>query len=377
VRIVCAGAGLTAIEVAPYLKRKLPNATVTIISKEIHHTLYSHVPELISGKQRIEDSTVNLEKYCANNNVEFIKGTINHINRETKTIRIGNNSVVYDYLLLDLGSDPDTTSVPGAEQALTIRGPLSMLELRQHIVTQLIKARNTNAPQHKAFVVIGAGVTGIEVATELSHLTEQACVNHLLFPEELATILVEHRVQQHHNWPNAVDKRIKAILETRNIQHYADTAHSYDKEGLKLSDRTIETQTIVWASTKRGNKLIETMGLELDANRNAVVNEYLQTSDPNIFAVGKNAALKYHKLTPAQAAFLSFDEQRTVANNIIALATGKKLHKYTPRSLIPIIITTGNNEALLVFGTMTWHGKTPYKLKQWFAKKYARSIENT
>jgi NADH dehydrogenase FAD-containing subunit len=364
-RIVFAGAGYTSIEVAAALKEKHPELKVTVINKASHHTLYSHIPELLSGALRAENATVNLERFFKKAQVEFIQGTITSIERNLKQVQVGNATVHYDYLVLDLSTEADIPKE--LLRANTVRGPNSALQLRQHMVAECIKARNTNAPEHKTFVVIGTTIAGVELATEMQDLVQAICEQHLLFPHEFAVVLVE---QNKPEWPQAALTKIKNVLEERNIEYYADKVTAIQEDGAVLSDRTIETKTCVWAANKKANSIIKQIGLKTDDNGAAVINQYLQTSDTSIFAVGENSHLNNAPAT----AFISFDEQKALLHNLSAASQGKDLRKYVPPARTPIVITTGRGKAALIWGSVCWHGVLPYKLKNWIAMRVARRV---
>lgn len=374
-RIVCAGAGYVSIEAAPYIKQQLPTATVTLINRDSRHATVSHIPELLSGVMRLDDVTIDLEKHCKDNDIEFVQGTITGIDRINKLVHVGNVTVHYDLLLIDLGSAPDTQRLPGLEKALARFGPLGMLELRQHVVTQFMKLKHNYRPEHRTFVVAGAGVTGIETVSALRSLIKQLCEQHCIFPEETTLVLVE---QDSSEYPlrKTVLKKVQRILEDRNIEFYPGKLTAFTKDGVELADRTIETETVVWAASKRANTLLSRIGVQTDEYGALIVNDYFQTSDPFIFAAGDDAHLPAadHHTIP-RTAFIAYDEQAALAENIVLAAKGKKLKPYHPPRHAPVIITTSTQTALLVTPWCSWHGTLPHKMKRWVAEKYARRIQ--
>ncbi len=366
-RIVCAGTGIIGIETARLLRKQLPLAIITVISKDAYHPLAGHIPELLSGHVRLEELHTNIEHKLRKLGVECIRGAITSIERDKKLVHIGDISVQYDLLLLDVPSEPDRNALPGLDIAYCPTTTRDMLELRQHIVTQLIKARNTNKPEYRTFVVAGAGVAGIELITELTNLIDSLCDRHFLFPQEITLVLIEQKGSS--PLPAGASKKVQKLLEKKNIEYYNDDIKSYSLDGVQLTDRTIETQTLIWTAKLRGNALLQTLNVPLDSEGRATLNAYGQTSDPNIFVATDTIRRVPHD------AHLSGAQQLQLAQNISAAAHHKPLRTIThPKR--PFIITTGDQKALLVWGSMSWHGRTPYKLKRWFAQRIAQRLES-
>jgi NADH:ubiquinone reductase (H+-translocating) len=371
-RIVLAGAGYTNVAIAPYIKQQLPQATVTLISPHSYYSVENNLPELLTGSIRLEHIQQNLEKHCKAHGVEFIKGHIRHIDRKERAVQVGEATVQYDILLLDLDTETDA-HIPGSEYLLRSGDARAILELRQHVVTQLLKARNANRPENRTFVVVGAGIEGIEIATELAALTSTLCDEYCIFPSELSTILIEHETQP---WHERVRTRVRSILEEKGIEYYTGPVQAYMPEGIMLGDRVIETHTAVWTLRTNAHHVLHQLGIPLTAHGAAVVNQYLQTADPHIFAVGDNASFTHpatHKTIP-HTARTTLEEQDNIAQNIVAAARGKDLKAYKPSRYAPLIVTTSNGTALLIFGTWTWHGTFPYKIKHWAAQQYRKRL---
>jgi NADH dehydrogenase FAD-containing subunit len=306
-----------------------------------------------------------LEKALTERGIEVIRGHVTHINREEKIVHVDDVSVHYDLLLIDAQRAPDTGNLPGLYDALTLEEARRYLELRQHVVSQLLRARAFDHAEHKTFVVAGAGVSGIEVATELRTLLDHACEQHCLFPDELDVVLVEHGMQP---LPKGATKKLHRRLEQRDIEYYKDRVQSFTEEGVVLADRTIESRTLVWAGAYKGNAIAHEMKLQLDERGEPVLNEYLQTNDPAIFWVSERSAVPRASLVDASL-------QLALTQNLIAAFEGKKLRRYAaPRR--PYVVTTGEGHGILVWGNWSWQGRLPYRLRRWLARQPAVRLEN-
>jgi NADPH-dependent 2,4-dienoyl-CoA reductase/sulfur reductase-like enzyme/TusA-related sulfurtransferase/rhodanese-related sulfurtransferase len=177
----------------------------------------------------------------------------------------------YDKLLLSPGARPIVPPIPGLNENKTL------FTLRNIPDTDKIKGFVDNKSPKRA-VVIGGGFIGIEMAENLAdrgvEVTIVEMANQIMAPIdfEMASILHNH----------LKDKGVKLVLE--------NGVESFVNEGKKiiLSDGTeIDTDmTILSIGVRPENELAKTAGLELGERTGIIVNEYLQTSDPDIYAVG-------------------------------------------------------------------------------------------
>ncbi|MFK9093693.1 FAD-dependent oxidoreductase [Bacillus salipaludis] len=177
----------------------------------------------------------------------------------------------YDKLLLSPGARPIVPPIPGLnenETLFTLRNIPDTDKIKTHVDTK----------NPKKAVVIGGGFIGIEMAENLvdrgMDVTIIEMANQIMAPIdfEMASILHTH----------LKEKGVQLIIE--------NGVHSFADHGKKviLSDGTeIETDmTILSIGVKPENELAKTAGLELGERGGIVVNEYLQTSNGDIYAVG-------------------------------------------------------------------------------------------
>ncbi|MGN7398508.1 CoA-disulfide reductase [Cytobacillus praedii] len=199
------------------------------------------------------------------------------IDSENKKVTIKNLQTdeiyneTFDKLLLSPGAKPIIPPIPGLEENETL------FTLRNIPDTDKIKSYVDNQNPKNA-VVIGGGFIGIEMAENLVErgieVTIIEMANQIMAPIdfEMASILHSH----------LIDKGVKLILEN-GVQSFADNGRK-----INLSDGTeIETDmTILSIGVKPENELAKSAGLTLGDRGGIIVNEYLQTSNKDIYAVG-------------------------------------------------------------------------------------------
>ena len=269
---------------------------------------------------------------------------VTSINPENKSITIKNlrtneeYNETYDKLLLSPGARPIVPPIPGLKENETL------FTLRNIPDTDKIK-NYVDQQKPKKAVVVGGGFIGIEMAENLVdrgiEVTIVEMSNQVMAPidYEMASILHAH----------LKEKGVHLILEN-GVQAFADHG-----EKVILSDGTeIPTDmTILSIGVRPENELAKSAGLELGERGGIIVNEYLQTSNENIYAVGD--AIEVVDYINGNKAMIPLAgpanrQGRIAANNMV----GNKKEKYqgtlgtsVAKVFDLTVASTGNNEKTL------------------------------
>lgn len=178
----------------------------------------------------------------------------------------------YDKLLLS----PGASAVVPPLQGIDCEG---IFTLRNVSDTDRIKTFMTKHDVRRA-VIVGGGFIGLEMAENLKHAGAQVAVvemgNQVMAPIDysMAAFVHEHLQQQH----------VKLYLE--------QTVEGFSREGDELAVRfksgiTLKADMVLLSiGVKAETRLAQAAGLKLGEMRGIWVDEYLQTSDENIYAVG-------------------------------------------------------------------------------------------
>ncbi|MCO7175397.1 FAD-dependent oxidoreductase [Sporolactobacillus kofuensis] len=203
------------------------------------------------------------------------KSEVTRIDREQKKVIIDHNGKsyeeTYDVLILSTGARPMRPPIEGIDQAdhlFTLRD----VPDAEHIVQYL--------QQHKVdhAVIIGAGFIGIEMAENLAE-------------HGLKVTIVE---REHQVLP-PLDPEMAIVVEAELKKHGIEvlkgkTVTGFDENGsiLVLDDgmRKKTDLTLLSVGVVPESSLAEQAGLALGIRRSISVNDHLQTSDSNIYAIG-------------------------------------------------------------------------------------------
>jgi NADPH-dependent 2,4-dienoyl-CoA reductase/sulfur reductase-like enzyme/rhodanese-related sulfurtransferase len=215
---------------------------------------------------------------------------VNHdvvsIDRAGKTIRVlqpdGNEAVFpYDKLILSQGAKPLVPPIPGAElpNVFTLRDVPDM----DRIISFIEERRPKNA------AVIGGGFIGLEMA-EAFHRRGMSVTVIEKFPHILPLLDPDLATHLEENVRSA-DFNILTGKEAKTIT----------QAGVELTDGTVVAAELILLSVgvRAEIKLAQEAGLEIGATGGVKVNARMQSSDPDIYAVG-DAAETTHALTGAR-----------------------------------------------------------------------------
>ena len=277
-RLVIIGNGMAPGRMLEHLFEAAPDAfDVTIFNAEprVNYDRIMLSP-VLSGEKSYEDIIIHSDDWYTQNNVTLHKGhKVTEINRDAKTIKSAAGITAdYNHLVIATGSNPFILPVEGKD----LPGVLTYRDLDD--VTAMITAAKTGT---KA-VVIGGGLLGLEAAAGLKEQGMDVTVLHIM------PTLMERQLD------SAAGYLLQRELESRGIKVIckADTKAILGDThvtGVELKDGTlIESSLVVMAAGIRPNSSIAKEA-GITVNRGIVVDEWMQTSDPSIFALGECAEI--------------------------------------------------------------------------------------
>lgn len=218
----------------------------------------------------------------------------------------------YDKLVLSPGAEPVRPPLPGINEK-------GIFTLRNVADTDFIKSYVRQFPFGKA-VIIGAGFIGLEMAENLSNIGMEVSIvemaNQVMAPLDYSMAAL---IQQHIR-----TKGIKLYLKTAvtGFQKSEDSVKVLLKEGEALDADVV----ILSIGVRPDTKLAAMAGLKIGDAKGIVVNEYLQTSNPDIYAVGDAIEFKSPITSMPTNTFLAgpANKQGRICANNIALGNVQK-----------------------------------------------------
>jgi nitrite reductase (NADH) large subunit len=273
-RLVVIGNGMAGMRTVEELLQLTPDLyDVTVFGAE-PHVNYNRIllSPLLAGEKSVGEIILHSPEWYTEHGVTLRSGDpVVQIDRRRRVVRSQNGiEVPYDRLLIATGSKPIVLPVPGAQ----LRGVVTFRDLAD--VDAMLEA----ARCFRKAVVIGGGLLGLEAANALVRRGMDVTVVHLF------ESLMERQLDA------SAATLLKTSLQTRGLKFHmpAKTAAILGTErvtGVQFADGVeIEADLVVMAAGVRPNTELATRA-GLRCERGVLVDDTLQTFDPNIYAVGE------------------------------------------------------------------------------------------
>ncbi len=173
-RIVIVGAGIggaqTYIGLKPYIETH--RLHITIIDPRNYFLFTPLLHEVATGALSYQHVTIPIRSLAHHQSVVVCQERATHINSKQNHIVTANRIIPYDYAVIASGAQTNFHGVPGAQtHAQGLKDINDAYQIRQSCIEAFERASRLPEEKRKhalAFVVIGAGSTGIEFVTELA-----------------------------------------------------------------------------------------------------------------------------------------------------------------------------------------------------------------
>ncbi|PMO47553.1 CoA-disulfide reductase [Vibrio sp. 10N.222.52.B12] len=238
------------------------------------------------------------ESFLARFNVDVrVMNEVVSINRQDKTVTVKNlldgseYQESYDFLLLSPGAGPVVPPIPGIDNPLThsLRNIPDM--------DRIIKTIETNKVEHAT--VVGGGFIGLEMMEAFHQLgvktTLVEMADQVMTPVDREMAGFAHAEIRE----KGIDLRLGVALSSveyianqsvANNEAGEDDTHQHLQGKLTLSLNNgdqLDTDILIMAiGVRPETKLAQEAGLQIGALGGIYTNEYMQSSDPSIYAVG-------------------------------------------------------------------------------------------
>ncbi|MFX1312923.1 MAG: FAD-dependent oxidoreductase [Promethearchaeota archaeon] len=326
-KIVIIGNNVAGTFSAQNIRNLNDNVDIEIYTEE-KYPYYSRIklPEFISGKISIDDLIVYNDDWYELRNLKLCLNTrVNIINPEEKKIILKDEKehLSYDKLILALGSTPN---IPPIKNAIEMRNNKKGVFTLRNIDNALEIKNYIDNPEIKKAIIIGGGLLGLELANQINNC-------------KLDTTVVEFFPQL---LPRQLDEEcgimLKEEIENRGITVVLNAVTEEilgngKVTGIKLKGGQQFNADIILIQAGITPTIDLAKEANIQTNKGIVVNEFLETSIEDIYAVGD--CIEYNEkiwgIIPA-----CMEQSKIVASSIL----GKKKVKYsgtTPKNTLKIM----------------------------------------
>jgi len=298
-KLVIIGTGMAALKIVEELQQ-LSNKSYefTLIGDE-NVLAYNRIQlsPLLAGEKDFQSIILRSQQWYEQHNIKVISGTrVTLIDPEQRCVALASgDSINFDKLIIATGSRATRLTIPGSD----LPGVYGFRSIED--VEQILSQRHHNP----RVAVIGAGLLGLEAASalakqglEVSVIHHQKHILNRQLDREAAALLQSRLENLGVNF--VLDAKIKAIIP----------GQTGDVSAIELQDsRILGTDIVIMAVGITPNiELAEAANIHCE--RAILVNERLETSASNIYAVGE--CVQYESQTFGLVASV-YDQARVLA----------------------------------------------------------------
>jgi NADH dehydrogenase len=299
-RVVILGGGFAGLGAAHALHKA--DADVLLVDRHDYHTFQPLLYQLATGL--LEPSAVGhalRDLVHDQDNVTIHKTAVTEIDLDAREVRFAEiEPVGYDYLVLGLGAEVNFFGTDGAaEHAFPMYTLSDAVRLKDHLLERWEAAdKDPSLIDDGALnvVVVGGGPTGVESAGAIAELYRGDFARDYrgIDQKRARVVLVEGGPEVFAMFkPNlrtyareALEKLTVEVVTGERVASVAPTRVTLE------SGNELEAHTLVWGAGLQGNRLIQSLGLELQRGARIGVGPDLTVDGhPEVYAVGDGAAI--------------------------------------------------------------------------------------
>lgn len=347
-KVLVVGGVAGGASAAARLRRIDENAEIILFEKGEHISFANcglpyYIGDVITEKDKLLVQTP--EKMHERFNIDVrINSEVIQIIPKQKLVKVYNHAEnrtyteSYDKLILSPGAEPVRPPIPGigSERIFTLRNIPDTYRIKDYV----------DNIRPKRAVVVGAGFIGLEVAENLHakgiKVTVVELADHVIGPldYEMAALVHQHMKS----------KDVEFYLNDA-VKAFSDSGQSINVE--LSSGRSLKADMVIFGiGVRPETKLASDAGLKLGKTGGIYTDEYMRTSDPDIYAVGD--AVEVMDFISGDNALIPLAGPANKQGRIAADNVAGRNQKYEGTqgtSIVKVfditVAITGNNERLL------------------------------
>lgn len=278
--IVIIGNGISGISAARQI-RKLSNHKITIISAESEYFFSrTALMYVYMGHMKFEHTQPYEAWFWKKNKLDLLKAYVQSVNTEKKELYLESGKVLqYDKLIIATGSIPNKFGWPG-ENLKAVQGLYSKQDL---------ESMEEYSKGLKRAVIVGGGLIGLEMAEmflsrniQVTFLVRETDYWRVVLPKEEASMISRH-MRSHH-----IDLRLKTELKEILPDKTGRAAMVITSKGEKIPCQFVGLTTGVRPNVAF---LKDVPDCNLEIHKGILVNNFLETTAPDVYAIGDCAQL--------------------------------------------------------------------------------------
>ena len=357
--LVLVGGGHThALFLRMWAMSPLPGVRVTVINPKPTAAYSGMLPGFVAGHYTRDDLDIDLVRLARAANARLILGAVTAIDPKAKTITVPSRpAIAYDVASIDVGITSVMPQLPGFPENGVPAKPLESFASRWERVCE--------EPENRKICVIGGGIAGVELALAMQH--------RLRAHNPKVTILDRSSVLtgQTARAKRILDKKLKSlgidVVENCNIARVGPDRIIF------ANGSDLDADFVVGAAGATPHPWVAKIGLNHE-NGFLTVSRKLQTSDPDIFAVGDCNQMPF--APRPKAGVYAVRQAPVLHDNVRAILAGSgTLRSYHPQKDYLKLVSLGGKEAMAERLGTAVSGAVLWQLKNQIDTKFMRQFD--
>lgn len=327
------GAGYAGLAVATKLK-PAPDLEVVMLERNPYHTFETRLHEAAAHNTKV---TLPLAPLLKGTGVRMDLAGIEGVDLDARQVTTKEGRTYdYDTLVVGLGSVTNFYRIPGLAENATELKELRDADLIFSFVNRVFNAGYTG---NRDIVVGGAGLTGVELVTELAQRNEILGKERGLPPFRI--YLVEAGPKILPILDDALRSKAQQTLDSYGVETLVGhritqaTDHSVTVQTADGMSREIEAGKVIWTGGIQARDIVSGERLQKGPGNRIVVDPTLRIPEyPEVFVVGDMALALNQDGKPVPTTAQHAGQQgRLTGKNLMRLAAGEELKPYEPNTL--------------------------------------------
>jgi NADH:ubiquinone reductase (H+-translocating) len=335
--VVIVGAGFGGLEAAKKLACEA--VQVTVIDRTNYHLFQPLLYQVATAALSPADIAAPVRGILSKcENMEVILAEVRSVDIERKKVKMVDDEMDYDYLILATGARHSYFGHPEWEKlAPGLKSLEDAVEVRRRILMAFEYAEKLKdeAARQAAmtFVIIGGGPTGVEMAGAIAEIARYTLAKDFrhIDPSSARIILVEGEPHVLASFPedlqvSAMRQLVDLGVEVRTGVH----ASNLTEEGLQVGDEFIACRTKIWAAGNNASFVGRSLGVLVDRVGRVVVNDDLTIpGHPEVQVIGDLANFSHQTGKPlAGVSPVAMQQGRHAARNVLGMIDGRKPQRF-------------------------------------------------
>ena len=366
--LVLVGGGHThALTLRMLAMKPLDGLRITLVSPASHTPYSGMLPGLVAGHYSFEQAHIDLARLCQWAGVRFLMAEVTALDPVARQLcLVGRPPITYDLVSIDIGSQPELDSVPGARAHAVPVKPVAGLWQRWQELYRRIGSQSAHKDYRIA--VVGGGAGSVELAMAMGKR---------LAGDGVAVDLWCGASEILQTYNARARRTVLVALARHGIGvHLNARVEKVEAKSLLLADGSRRPfDELFWCTGAAAAPWVAASGLQTDELGFVKVRDTLQSlDDDRVFAAGDIATQVNHPRP--KAGVYAVRQGPVLAHNLRAQLLGKPLREHRPQRRFLSLISLGSRLATADRGPFSATGAWVWRWKDRIDREFMSRFEN-